>query len=69
MNFNQFLVIMKITLAIVLLFGVFVVIMSDKSPPSSEENSGEYVDQVDVIRESMVIIVSKFSLILINHNC
>lgn len=68
MNFNQFLVIMKITLAILLLFGVFVVIMSDKSPPSSEENSGEDVDQVDFIRESMVI-VSKWSLILINHNC
>ncbi|CAO1398789.1 unnamed protein product [Diamesa tonsa] len=42
---------MKITLAIVLLFGVFVVIMSDSLSPSSEENSGEYVDRVDSIRE------------------
>lgn len=67
MNFNQFLVIMKITLAIVLLFGVFVVIMSDKSPLSSEENSGEYVDQVDTTRESNVI-VSETLLILINLN-
>ncbi|CAO1397201.1 unnamed protein product [Diamesa serratosioi] len=41
---------MKITLAIVLLFGVFHVIMSDGSP-SSEELSGEYVDAVREKRE------------------
>lgn len=46
---------MKITLAIVLLFGVFHVIISDTSP-SSEENSGEYVD---TIRESKVVVVWK----------
>lgn len=61
MNFNKFLVIMKITLAIVLLFGVFVVVMSDKAPPSSEENSGEYVD---AIRESMVFVSERFLILI-----
>lgn len=64
MNFNKFLVIMKITLAIVLLFGVFVVVMSDKAPPSSEENSGEYVDHVDAIRESMVFVSERFLILI-----
>lgn len=58
---------MKITLAIVLLFGVFVVIMSDSLSPSSEENSGEYVDRVDSIRESMVLVIESF-LFLTTHN-
>lgn len=55
---------MKITLAIVLLFGVFVVIMSDSLSPSSEENSGEYVDRVDSIRESMVLVIESFLFLM-----